>query len=80
MAFHQEGMYTALGVVKHHDKYRVPRFSFCVRVGNGLHLSPFTGDNGSIKYATTCAICSGVRNPFAPRRGMLEQGMNAQAL
>src|SRR3954464_10560402 len=33
-----------------------------------------TGERRSIRYATTSAICSGVRNPLRPKRGIWEQG------
>ena len=40
----------------------------------------FTGEAGSIRYATTWLICSGVRCPLDPSRGMFEHGEYAQAL
>ena len=40
----------------------------------------FTGECGSIRYATMWAICSGVRWPVVPRRGMFEHGKYNHAL
>src|SRR6267143_1978687 len=36
-----------------------------------------TGDSGSSSSATRCVICSSVRTPLWPKRGMLEQAVNA---
>ncbi len=39
-----------------------------------------TGESGSSRRATRCVICSSVRTPLWPKRGMLEQAENASGL
>src|SRR6266705_997952 len=39
-----------------------------------------TGESGSSRSATRCVICSSVRTPLWPKRGMLEQAVNASEL